>query len=104
MDYKIARAIQLWNAGNILAKDFKGDANNENKLRGAVIKLQNALRVEDRDLFFDLLIRLYSSINKAIPDAFLQAMKSTEDFKEIGTAFILGILGDKENVQKKTRY
>lgn len=102
MDYKIARAIKLWNAGNSLAKDFKGDNNNENKLRGIVVKLQNALRVENKDLFFDLLIRLYSSINKSIPDSFLQAMSNSEDFKEIGTAFLLGILGDKaDNNQKE---
>ena len=50
MDYKIARAIQLWNAGNILAKDFKGMPITK-QVKGAVIKLQNALRVEDRDLF-----------------------------------------------------
>lgn len=93
--FKINRARKLWDEGYLLKNHFESDSANENKLRGIIYKLQNAIRVEDKDLFFDLLIRMYSSINKSIPDSFLQIMESDESFKEIGTAFILGALGSK---------
>ena len=101
--YKMVRANTVWSAGNALKKSFDSDNTNSNKLRGAIIKLQNAVRVEDRDLFFDILIRLYSGIGKAIPDVFLQAMNDPEDFKQIGTAFILGALGQKTEETNKDK-
>ncbi|MDR3217231.1 MAG: hypothetical protein LBT55_07515 [Clostridiaceae bacterium] len=100
MSYKMVRANKIWEEGYALKRYFAQDNQNENKLRGAIIKLQNALRTENRDLFFDILIRLYSGISKAIPDGFLEVMSSDDAFKEIGTAFILGTLGSKEKANE----
>lgn len=102
MKYRMHRVNLLWNTGLLIKKHFEGDNANDKKLKGVLIKMQNALRVEDRDLFFDLLIRLYSSIDRPIPDSFLQIFESDESFKEIGTAFILGALGEKaKNSEQK---
>ncbi|MDR1905576.1 MAG: hypothetical protein LBQ27_01480 [Clostridiales bacterium] len=78
----------------------KDDSKNENKLRGTLLKMQNAIRLEDRHTFFDILLRLYNGMNRSVPDIFLDAMSNDEILKEIGIAFILGATGtpnDKED-------
>lgn len=101
MKYRLNCVNALWNIGYSLKQYFEGDSANKNKLKSALIKMQNALRAEDRDLFFDLLIRLYSGINRPIPDSFMEIFDSDEAFKEIGTAFILGALGEKSVEKQK---
>ncbi|MDR0850715.1 MAG: type I-B CRISPR-associated protein Cas8b1/Cst1 [Christensenellaceae bacterium] len=99
----IKRAWAVWNNGQEVKNRFNDGSKNENKLNGIVIKLQNAVRSENRELFFDILIRLYSGINMPIPSGFLNGIESDDDFKEIGLAFILGLLGEprKEKEDKE---
>lgn len=63
----------------------------DNKLRGTVYQLLNAVSLCNRDKFLELTLRVYSGYNLPVPDIFFTCFGSDEDFKEIGFAFILGL-------------
>lgn len=77
----------------------------ENKLRGYIYKLVNALSVGDKELFLDTVVRMYCGINKEVPNTFINLFADDENFKEIGYAYLLGLkakLKDK-NDQKEEK-
>jgi CRISPR-associated protein Cst1 len=63
----------------------------DNKIRGFVYQLLNALSVDNREQFLNLIIRMYSSYGKPVPDTFLQCFGSDDAFKTFGYAYILGL-------------
>ncbi|MDO4550795.1 MAG: type I-B CRISPR-associated protein Cas8b1/Cst1 [Planctomycetia bacterium] len=69
------------------------DDKKEDLIRGTVYQLTNALKVQDREQFIDLIIRIYSSCKKPIPTVFLSALQDTDTFTFIGYAFIIGLKG-----------
>jgi CRISPR-associated protein Cst1 len=92
----------MWKEGSTLKQLYNDGDKNSNKFKSTIIKMQNMLRLENRDDFFDILFRLYGGITRDIPDAFLDAMKSDKAFKEIGVAFILGALGTPYKKEENT--
>ncbi len=68
----------------------------ENKLRSFIYKLVNALGVGNKDLFLDTVVRMYSGINKAIPNTFINLFAGDERFKEIGYAYLLGLKSEQK--------
>ena len=74
-----------------------------NKLRAFVYKLINALSLGNRDMFLDSVARMYSGLNKEIPDVIINVFADDESFKEIGYAYILGLKSEiKNNREEKT--
>lgn len=72
----------------------------DNKLRGLVYQLINAVYTNNRDIFFSNITRLYTGMNISIPTIFTNIFEDDEYFKEIGFAYILGLKGaynKKEN-------
>ena len=73
----------------------------DNKLRGLVYQLINAVYTNNRDIFFSNITRLYTGMNISIPTIFTNIFEDDEYFKEIGFAYILGLKGayekEKEN-------
>lgn len=82
------RAV-LSEGSNLLEQDT------DNKLRGFVYQLINALQVNNRDMFLNLVIRMYSGYGKLVPDLFINTFKSDDEFKCLGYAYILGLKSNK---------
>lgn len=80
--------------GAKIRKYYVESDSNENKLKANFIKLQNALRNEDTELFFDILFKLYTGISITPSSIFLEAL--TDNFNPIATGFILGLMGAKD--------
>lgn len=75
----------------------------DNKLRGLVYQLINAVYTNNRDIFFSNITRLYTGMNISIPTIFTNIFEDDEYFKEIGFAYILGLKGaynKKENKEE----
>lgn len=70
-----------------------------NKLRGFIYQLTNALQASNISMFMDRLIRLYSSYNKPVPRLVLDMIKDENDFLNYGYAYVMGLRG-KENFNK----
>ena len=75
----------------------------DNKLRGLVYQLINAVYTNNRDIFFSNITRLYTGMNIVIPTIFTNIFEDDEYFKEIGFAYILGLKGayDKDAYDNK---
>ena len=79
-----------------------------NKINSIGYKMLNAVKVGDKEEFLDNLIRTCMSIQKPIPDLFLNVLtEQRADFKDIALAFICGFTAlpleaaSKENVLNK---
>ena len=73
--------------------DKKNNEEADNKLRGLVYKLINAVNTSNRDLFSTNIARLYTGLNLPIPNILGRIFISDEDFKNIGNAYIFGLKG-----------
>lgn len=78
---------------NVLADDA-AEKDKDNKLRGFVYQLSNALTVGNREQYMNLIIRAYTSKGKPIPYIFTNCFESDELFNCIGYGFVLGIKAD----------
>ncbi len=81
--------------GNELRNTIGIDA--DNKLRGFVYQLLNAVHSNNIELYCDRIIRMYVGMQKPIPDIFINGFKGEEEFKTIGYAYILGLKGEEIN-------
>ncbi len=73
----------------------------DNKLRGFVYQLLNALQVNDREQFWNLVFRMYSSISVSVPKVFLETFSSKDELQYLGYAFVLGLKNEKYNSEDK---
>lgn len=65
----------------------------DNKLRGLIYQLTNALQAGDKSLFLDRIIRLYAATKEEIPSLFVETIKDEDDFMNFGYAFVIGLKG-----------
>lgn len=86
-------------AGNIMRGYYKTDSDKvndiDNKLRSFVYHLLNALKTGDKNAFMDIVLRMYSGQGKAVPDLFIEMLKSADNFKTLGYAYVIGLKGEK---------
>ena len=83
--------------------------NVDNKLRGYIYKLINALSVNNQHLFMETIVRMYAGIGWNIPsdknNGFAKMLGDEDSFKTLGYAYILGIKGsngkDKKSKEDK---
>lgn len=76
---------------NRLSQLKKGDSIDES-FRGTVYQLTNALRVNNKKRFLDIIIRLYTTLGAPIPQT-VSSIISNENGEEIAYAFLLGLKG-----------
>lgn len=76
-----------------LTEGFSGEEK-EDRLRGLVYQLLNAVSLGNRDSFLNLVLRTYSGLGMPVPDIFLSCFKSDDNFKDIGFAYLLGLKSD----------
>lgn len=75
-----------------------------NKINSIGYKMLNAVKVGDKEEFLDNLIRTCMSIQKPIPDFFLNVLtEQRADFKDIALAFICGFTALPVNVASKEK-
>ena len=85
--------------GEKLRKDYKGS---ENKISGISYKLLNALKINNRDMFMDVVLNCYLYVKKQVPKIIIDTLKDEDLFKTIGYAFVAGLIDEKnskENVK-----
>jgi len=77
----------------------------DNKLRGFVYQLLNALKVGDCGGFLNVATRMYIGMGEPVPNLFIKMINDEEAFKSLGYAYILGLKGTAEEYmagKKKT--
>ncbi len=87
-------------AGYYLREEYKNKSS-ENKLNGIAYKLLNALKTNNKGMFMDVILNCYLYTGKQVPMFFTDCLKSNEELKTIGYAFISGLV-DGEDYMKKT--
>lgn len=88
-------------SGFYLREDYKGKES-ENKLSGISYKLLNALKINNRDMFMDVVLNCYLYVKKQVPKIIIDTLKDEDLFKTIGYAFVAGLIDEKnskENVK-----
>jgi len=76
---------------NNLGPDEKDDI--ENKIRGFVYQLLNALKTNNPEKFLDVILRYYSGMGKSVPTVFCDMVIDKEAFQAIGYSYLLGLKG-----------
>lgn len=72
----------------------------ENKINSIGYKMLNAVKVGDKDEFMDNLLRTCMSIQKPIPDIFLNVLSEQRaDFEDIALAFVSGFIASGASAQ-----
>lgn len=67
------------------------------KLNGVSYRLLNSLKTNNKDMFMDTLLNCYLYAQKSVPKVFLDALRDEENFKNIGYAFVTGLIEGKED-------
>lgn len=68
--------------------------------RGTIYQLTNALRVDNRVKFVDIVLRLYTSMSKPVPFCISRILES-ENGLEIGYQFLTGLKGACDEIENK---
>lgn len=82
-----------WNLRNILE-------NVDENYRGTIYQLTNALKVDDRNKFVDIVLRIYTSKGLAIPFSISRILESDYGI-EIGYQFLTGLKGAYDGFEEK---
>lgn len=81
----------LYKEGKKIVEHLR-NSNKENQLTGITYRLLNACKVGNKQLFMDIVLRLYMSLGRGIPDLFLNVLHEKDlEFEEVGYAFISGL-------------
>ena len=74
--------------------------NVDENYRGTIYQLINALKVDDRNKFVDIILRIYTSKGLPIPFSISRVLESDYG-TEIGYQFITGLKGAYESFEEK---
>lgn len=67
--------------------------NDDSCIRGTVYQLLNALSVGNVEHFMEVIMRVYCSTKRQVPNVFIEFLKDRDTFVEYGYAFLLGLQG-----------
>ncbi len=73
---------------------FKKNYANKRKGDSVGLRLLNALKVNDKNAFMDILLNSYMYLNKQVPSYFTEIFSDDEHFKTIGYCFVTGMIGE----------
>ncbi|OQY09866.1 MAG: type I-B CRISPR-associated protein Cas8b1/Cst1 [Marinitoga sp. 4572_148] len=79
--------------GYLLKKEYNRK-NSEHKLGGISYKLLNALKVNNKDGFMDVILNCYLYVDKPVPKVIIEALENDEIFKTAGYSFVAGLIGE----------
>lgn len=81
-------------AGYYLREKYRSKGSID-KLSGISYKLLNSLKTNNTDSFMDTLLNCYLYVKSSVPEVFLDTLRSEEEFKTIGYAFVAGLIEGK---------
>lgn len=67
------------------------------KLSGISYRLLNSLKTNNTNSFMDTLLNCYLYVKASVPQVFLDTLRSEEEFKTIGYAFVAGLIEGKND-------
>lgn len=71
-------------------------------IRGTIYQLLNALSVGNTGHFMEIMMRIYCSTNRQIPNQFIELLRDRDTFMEYGYAFLLGLQGSHYEKKEDT--
>lgn len=87
----------------IFREEYIKKSGNDKKIGSLLYRLQNALRINNVDMFMDALISAHAYAGRNISSLFAKALLNDENFQTLGHGFLLGLLGeDKSKNENKT--
>ena len=87
----------------IFREEYIKKSGNDKKIGSLLYRLQNALRINNVDMFMDALISAHAYAGRNISSFFAKALLNDENFQTLGHGFLLGLLGeDKSKNENKT--
>jgi len=75
-----------------------GESDIDNKLRGYVYHLLNALKTRNKENFMDVILRMYTGLGQPVPELFIEMLKDENIFLELGYAYLIGLKGENPNI------
>jgi CRISPR-associated protein Cst1 len=88
--------VKLGNASGYYLRERYKSKKSVDKLDGIAYRLLNSLKTDNRDSFMDTLLNSYLYIKSPVSEVILDVLRSDEDFKTIGYAFVAGLIEGKE--------
>lgn len=85
----------------IICGDRGGKEDADNRLRGFVYQLLNALQTNDSEKFWYLILKMYSGLSRPVPKIFLETFSSDEELRYLGYAYIVGLKNEKYVAEDK---
>lgn len=84
--------------------DQSGDKSTKHnkKLYSIAYRMLNALRTDNKHSFMDIMIHAHMYAQREIPIIFTEYLDKDLEFKNIGYAFVTGMLGSNKNVNENT--
>lgn len=103
MEYKEKDIIKFGNAAGYYLREKYRAKGSVDKLSGISYKLLNALKTNNKNAFMDTVLNCYLYTKGQVPNIFLDVLKSDEEFKTIGYAFVAGLIEgeNKEGTDNK---
>lgn len=92
--------IKQANASGYYLREKYKEKGAKDKLNGIAYRLLNALKVNNKDMFMDTVLNCYLYAQKTVPSIFLDGLKDDLAFKNIGYAFVTGLIEGKEETNK----
>ena len=84
----------------IFREEYIRKSGNDKKIGSLLYRLQNALRINNVDMFMDALISAHAYAGKNISSLFAKALLNDENFQTLGHGFLLGLLGEDKSENK----
>lgn len=81
----------------IFREEYIRKSGNDKKIGSLLYRLQNALRINNVDMFMDVLISAHAYAGKNISSLFAKALLNDENFQTLGHGFLLGLLGEDKS-------
>ena len=81
----------------IFREEYIRKSGNDKKIGSLLYRLQNALRINNVDMFMDALISAHAYAGKNISSLFAKALLNDENFQTLGHGFLLGLLGEDKS-------
>ncbi|MEZ2737408.1 type I-B CRISPR-associated protein Cas8b1/Cst1 [Aneurinibacillus aneurinilyticus] len=98
-DLEIGRK-RIWNA-YYAGLDMKKKLD-EGKARSIAYRLLNAVRANDKNMFLDTTMRMYMSLQEALPPVIMNVLDESKiDFPSVADSFIAGLISTEEEKNEK---
>ena len=103
MGYMENKELDMLTKARMAGKNLKEkyeSKNAEHKLSGICYRLLNGIKTNNITMTMDTILNCYLYCDEGVPKVIMEMIGNEEEFKEIGYAFISGLLSIKYNDKK----